>query len=72
VTTEVVDERFRVLLTHPDDVAIVWRLFAGEEAPSVPNGRIVYGDGGVNAPWTWQLDPDDFEWADVTTEVCDG
>jgi hypothetical protein len=71
VTMEVVDETFRVLLTHPDDVAIAWQLAAGEEAPSIPNGRIVYGDGGVNAPWTWHLDPDDFEWADITTEVCD-
>lgn len=72
VTMEAVGESFRVLLTHPDDVAIAWRLLAGEAAPSVPNGRVVDGDGGVNAPWTWQLDPDDFEWADMTTEVCDG
>ncbi len=72
VTMEVVDETFRVLFTQPDDIAVAWRLLAGDEAPSVPNGRIVYGTGGVNAPWTWQLDPDDFEWADMTTEVCDG
>jgi hypothetical protein len=72
VTMEVVDESFRVLLTQPGDVTNAWALLAGEEVPSVPNGRIVYGDGGVNAPWSWQLDPDDFEWADVTTEVCDG
>jgi hypothetical protein len=72
VTMEVVDETFRVLLTHPDDIAIARQLLAGEEAPSIPNGRIVYDDPGVNAPWTWHLDPDDFEWADMTTEVCDG
>ena len=72
VTMEVVDETFRVLLTEPEDVAGAWSLFAGEVSPSIPNGRIVYGDGGVNAPWHWQLDPRDFEWADMTTEVCDG
>jgi hypothetical protein len=72
VTMQVVDETFRVLLTQPDDVAIAWALLGGDEVPSIPNGRIVYGDGGVNAPWTWQLDPDDFEWADMTTEGCDG
>lgn len=30
------------------------------------------GDADVNEGWTWHLDPNDFEWADMTTEVCDG
>ena len=48
------------------------KLLAGEEAPTIPNGRIVYGDPGVNDGYSWHLDPNDFEWADVTVEVCDG
>jgi hypothetical protein len=39
----------------------------------IPSGVIVRdGDGGVNSPWTWHLDPSSIEFADLTTEVCDG
>jgi len=72
VTFEVNEgERFRVLLTDPDDQAAASRLLAGEEGPDIPNGRIVRRTG-VNEGWSWSLDPADFEFADVTMEVCDG
>ena len=64
-------ERFRVLLTDPADQAVANQLLAGGEGPDIPNGRIVH-QTGVNEGWSWSLDPDDFEFADVTTEVCDG
>jgi hypothetical protein len=67
------DERFRVLLTDPIDIAIANRLAAGDpDAPSIPNGRVIRGETGVNDGFTWSLDPNDFEFADVTIEVCDG
>lgn len=66
-------ETYHVLLTDPADVAIARQLLAGEEVPGIPNGEIVRdGDGGVNAGWSWHIDPETFEWAEVTTEVCDG
>ena len=71
VTFEVGDETFRALLTDPADIAVAHRLLAGEDAPSIPNG-LVMRDTGVNDGWTWSLDPDDLEFADVTMEVCDG
>ncbi len=72
VTFEVNEgERFRVLLIDPADQAIANQLLAGGEGPDIPNGRIVR-DTGVNAGWSWSLDPTDFEFADLTTEVCDG
>jgi len=72
VTFEVNDgERFRVLLTDPADQAVANQLLAGGEGPDIPNGRIVR-DTGVNEGWSWSLDPNDFEFADLTTEVCDG
>ena len=71
-TFEVNDgERFRVLLTESADQAAASRLLAGEEGPDIPNGRIVRRTG-VNEGWSWSLDPTDFEFADVTVEVCDG
>ncbi len=72
VTFEVNDgERFRVLLIDPADQAIANTLLEGGEGPDIPNGRIVR-DTGVNEGWSWSLDPNDFEFADLTTEVCDG
>jgi hypothetical protein len=74
VTFEVAGgERFKALLTDPADIDIADRLAAGDtEAPSIPNGLVIRGETGVNEGWTWSLDPDDFEFADVTIEVCDG
>ena len=72
VTFSVGDEEFRVLVTDPANVAIATQLLAGEQAPSIPNGVIVRGDPDVNTGWTWHLDPTTFEFADMTTEVCDG
>lgn len=66
------EEEYRVLLTEPQDIAIARRLLAGEDAPGIPNGLVQPGDGGVNAPWSWHIDPGDIEFAEVTTEVCDG
>ncbi len=72
VTFQVEAEQFKVLLTDPVDVAIAAALLAGDEAPTIPNGLIVRDGPGVNAPWSWHLDPDSIEFADVTVEVCDG
>lgn len=73
VTFEVADDqRYRVLLTEPGDIEIAQRLLAGEDAPSIPNGRVIRGETGVNEGYGWSIDPGDVEFADVTVEVCDG
>jgi hypothetical protein len=73
VTFEVAGgERFKVLLTDQADIDVAERLVAGDDAPSIPNGRVLRDTPGVNEPWSWSLDPADFEFADVTIEVCDG
>lgn len=71
VTFEVVDERFKALLTDPADIAIARRLLLGEDAPGIPNGRVIR-ETGVNEGWSWSMDPDDIEFAELTIEVCDG
>lgn len=72
VTFEVNEgDRFRVLLTEPSDIGTARRLLAGEDGPDIPNGLIVR-ETGINEGWSWSLDPTDFEFADVTMEVCDG
>ena len=71
VTFEVVDERYKVLLTEAADIDTARRLLAGEDVPSIPNGRVVR-ETGVNEGYSWSIDPNDIEFADVTIEVCDG
>ena len=73
VTFEVAGgETFKVRLTDPADIAIAHQLLADEEAPSIPNGLVVRGETDVNEGYSWSIDPDDFEFADATIEVCDG
>jgi hypothetical protein len=73
VTFEVAGgETFKVRLTDPADIAIAHQLLANEEAPSIPNGLVVRDDPDVNEGYSWSIDPDDFEFADATIEVCDG
>jgi hypothetical protein len=72
VTFEVADdERFKVLLVEPADIDIARRLLADQDAPSIPNGRVIR-ETGVNTGYSWSLDPNDIEFGDVTVEVCDG
>ena len=71
MTFEVVDQRFKVLLTEPADIDTARRLLAIEDVPSIPNGRVLR-ETGVNEGYSWSLDPNDIEFADVTIEVCDG
>ena len=63
---------WRARLVKPADISIARDLLAGKPGPRIPNGRIVRGGPDVNLGWSWHLDPRDFEWSDVATEVCDG
>ncbi|HEY7590345.1 MAG TPA: hypothetical protein VH723_05085 [Candidatus Limnocylindrales bacterium] len=72
VTFQVGAEQFRIELTDPADIDIARKLLAGEEAPGIPNGVVVRGDPSVNTGYSWHIDPASVEFADVTTEVCDG
>lgn len=71
-TFQVVDQTYKIELATPELVEHAHQLLDGEDVASIPNGLIVRDDPGVNAPWSWHIDPDSLEFADVTTEVCDG
>ena len=62
-------ERYRALLDG-DAADNARLLFAGGEAPRIPNGLIHPGDGGVNLGHEWHVT--DVEFADMAIEVCDG
>ena len=65
-------EEYKIQLTDPADIETARQLLSGEEAPKIPNGMIVFGDPGVNEGYTWHIDPETVEFAEMTTEVCDG
>lgn len=71
-TVQVIDETYKIELATPELVAHAEALLAGEDVAGIPVGRIVRDDPGVNAPWSWHIDPATLEFADMTTEVCDG
>ena len=73
-TFEAAGDTFKVWVTNPQTIEQLLALQAGTSAASIPNGRISAGPGAGdhNAPWTWHLDPEDIEMAEMTTEVCDG
>jgi hypothetical protein len=68
VTFRVVDETFRVHLLDDEQIEAAHQAANGGRA-RIPNGRVVAG-AGVNVGWSWHLE--DVEFAELTTEVCDG
>lgn len=74
VTFEVAGQgEYRIELITDEQVEHVKELLAGGEDGRIPVGTVVRDDdGGVNAPWTWHIDPETLEFADATIEVCDG
>lgn len=66
------DETFKVELATPELEEHARALLAGENISAIPLGTVVRDDPGVNAPWSWHLDPATLEFAFATTEVCDG
>ncbi|HEX6655913.1 MAG TPA: hypothetical protein VF153_06845, partial [Candidatus Limnocylindria bacterium] len=66
-------ETYKVLLTEPADIELARAWQDGSAGPLIPNGRVVRGsDGGVNSGYSWHIDPDDVELAELSIEVCDG
>jgi len=64
---------FKVELATPELIKHAKDLMAGTtDDGTIPIGTVVRGDPGVNAPWSWHIYPATFEFADQTTEVCDG
>lgn len=66
-------ETFSVYVSNQTTAQQIWDLEAGTSNASIPNGKLLDGAGvdEHNAPWTWHLDPEDIEMAELTTEVCD-
>jgi hypothetical protein len=65
------EEYYRVRLTDPADIQTAqWMLKTGTRL--VPVGLVVYGSPDVNIPWSWHIDPANFQFSQGSIEVCDG
>ncbi|HUF53444.1 MAG TPA: hypothetical protein VMR52_06695 [Dehalococcoidia bacterium] len=73
-TFAVGDESFKVWVTNEQTIEQLLDLETGESEATIPNGWIDRGPGAGNhnEPWSWHLDPDDIQMAEVTIELCDG
>lgn len=64
-------ERFVLRVEDAGTIAQARDVVAGRRS-LFPIGRLVRGDGGFNAPWSWHLDPSEVRLTEVAIEVCDG
>lgn len=65
-------QTYKIELATPELIEHAKQLMAGEDVAAIPNGKIVRDSPSVNEPWSWHIDPATLEFADMTTEVCDG
>ncbi len=73
-TFRVVDEKFSVWTDDPEAIAQLEARWNGNSQASIPTAPVRAGAGKAdhNAPWSWHLDPDSLQMAELTMEVCDG
>jgi hypothetical protein len=71
-TFEIEGQTFKIELITRELVEHAYDLMDGGEDGRIPVGTIVRDDPSVNEPWSWHIDPETVEFADMTTEVCDG
>ena len=50
-------EQYKIELITPELVEHTVGLLNGEDLEAIPLGTVVRDDAGVNAPWSWHIDP---------------
>ena len=72
VTFDVVGESYSIFITNEETVEQVFALQRGETDATIPSGRLIRGAVSYNMPWSWHIDSEDIQMAEVTIELCDG
>lgn len=68
---DVEGERFIIYVTDPETIRLAEENMKGLNT-MFPIGRLAYGDGGFNRPWSWHLEPSSVRMVEVAIELCDG
>ncbi|OGO37513.1 MAG: hypothetical protein A2147_03105 [Chloroflexi bacterium RBG_16_57_8] len=72
VVFDVVGESYSVFITNKETISEVFAVQRGESQATIPSGRLVKGAVPYNKPWSWHVDPEDIQMAEITIELCDG
>ena len=72
VTFDVSGETYKIFITNETAIEQVLAVQRGESQATIPNGRILRGAVSYNEPWSWRIDPEDIEMAEMTIELYDG
>ena len=65
-------EQFRVRIDNALLANQARRMMNRQDQQRIINGELSRGDGGFNTGYGWHMRPGSIQFADVTTEVCDG
>ncbi len=71
-TFDVVGQTYRAQITDPDGIEQALALWAGTSTATIPNGQLVCEPAPYNCGHAFHQDPATLQFAEVTTEVCDG
>ncbi len=71
-TFDVQGERYSIFITDSRAIAQVLDLSNGRSNARIPSGRLVKGRESYNAGWSWHIDSQDVQMAEITMELCDG
>lgn len=71
-TFDVVGQTYRAQITNPDGIQQALALWAGTSAATIPNGELVCAPAAYNCGHEFHQDPATIQFAEATTEVCDG
>ncbi len=69
---DVQGETYRIFITNEKTIEDVLALRDGKSQATIPNGKLVRGKVAYNSPWSWHIDSEDIQMAEMTAEVSDG
>jgi hypothetical protein len=72
VTFDVVGEQYSIFITNNQTIEDVFAVKRGESQATIPNGLLVEGAVFYNEPWSWHIDSEDIQMAEMTIELYDG
>ncbi len=72
VAFDVVGENYSIFITNKDTIEQIFAVESGSSMAKIPNGRLIKGSVFYNEPWSWHIDSEDIEMAEITAEILDG
>jgi hypothetical protein len=72
VTFDVNGETYKIFIKNEQTIEQVYAVQRGESQATIPSGKLIKGSIWYNEPWSWHIDSEDIQMAEVTMELCDG